>query len=152
MTDKKLKIKRRAAMHVQQKRKARLVSYIQLSSTPAKIGAIRIGLDELDVSGSMADKVLYLLSFYNGRKRMTNDDNSLTIAYMCGYNDGKRDIEQSEQVQALRKDAERYRWLLKNEDGASISMTFEGNTGATPYINGEELEKAIDAAMEREND
>lgn len=68
MTDKKQKINKRAAMHVQQKRKARLVSYIQLSSTPAKIGAIRIGLDELDVSGSMADKVLYLLSFYNGRK------------------------------------------------------------------------------------
>lgn len=68
MTDKKQKINRRAAMHVQQKRKARLVSYIQLSSTPAKIGAIRIGLDGLDVSGSMADKVLYLLSFYNGRK------------------------------------------------------------------------------------
>ena len=68
MTDKKTKINRRAAMHVQQKRKANLVSYIQLSSTPAKIGAIRIGLDELDVSGSMADKVLYLLSFYNGRK------------------------------------------------------------------------------------
>lgn len=68
MTDKKQKINRRAAMHVQQKRKARLVSYIQLSSTPAKIGAIRIGLDELDVSGSMADKVLYLLSSFNGRK------------------------------------------------------------------------------------
>ena len=63
MTD-KTKINRRAAMHVQQ-RKARLVSYIQLSSTPAKIGAIRIGLDELDVSGSMADKVLHLLNFYN---------------------------------------------------------------------------------------
>ena len=69
MTDKKLKINRRAAMHVQQKRKAKLVSYIQLSSTPAKIGAIRIGLDELNVSGSMADKVLYLLSFYNGRNK-----------------------------------------------------------------------------------
>ena len=68
MTDKQQKINRRAAMHVQQKRKARLVSYIQLSSTPAKIGAIRIGLSELDVSGSMADKVLHLLSFYNGRK------------------------------------------------------------------------------------
>ena len=68
MTDKQIKINRRAAMHVQQKRKARLVSYIQLSSTPAKIGAIRIGLDELDVSGSMADKVLYLLDYYNGSK------------------------------------------------------------------------------------
>ena len=68
MTDKKLKINRRAAMHVQQKRKARMVSYIQLSSTPAKIGAIRIGLDGLDVSGSMADKVLYVLDYYNGRK------------------------------------------------------------------------------------
>lgn len=68
MTEKKQKINRRAAMHVQQKRKARLVSYIQLSSTPAKIGAIRIGLDELDVRGSMADKVLYLLSFYNESK------------------------------------------------------------------------------------
>lgn len=69
MTTNKQKIKRRAAMHVQQKRKAGLVSYIQISSTPAKIGAIRIGLDELDVSGSMADKVLYLLSFHHGRKR-----------------------------------------------------------------------------------
>ena len=68
MTDKKTKTNRRAAMHVQQKRKSKLVSYIQLSSTPAKIGAIRIGLDELDVRGSMADKVLYLLSFYNGSK------------------------------------------------------------------------------------
>lgn len=68
MTDKQQKIIRRAAMHVQKKRKSKLVSYIQLSSTPAKIGAIRIGLDELDVSGSMADKVLYLLSFYNGSK------------------------------------------------------------------------------------
>ena len=68
MTDKKLKINKRAAMHVQQKRKARLVSYIQLSGTPTKIGAIRIGLDELDVSGSMADKVLYLLDYYNGRQ------------------------------------------------------------------------------------
>ena len=66
MTTNKQKIKRRAAMHVQQKRKARLVSYIQLSGTPTKIGAIRIGLDELDVSGSMADKVLYLLDYYNG--------------------------------------------------------------------------------------
>ena len=66
MTTNKQKIKRRAAMHVQQKRKAGLVSYIQLSSTPTKIGAIRIGLDELDVSGSMADKVLYLLDYYNG--------------------------------------------------------------------------------------
>lgn len=68
MTDKKTKINRRAAMHVQQKRKSNLVSYIQLSSTPAKIGAIRIGLDELDVSGSMADKVLYLLNHYDGKK------------------------------------------------------------------------------------
>lgn len=69
MTDKKQKINRRAAMHVQKQRKAGLVSYIQLSSTPAKIGAIRIGLDSLDdVSGSMADKVLYLLDYYNGRK------------------------------------------------------------------------------------
>ena len=68
MTDKQLKIKRRAARHVQQKRKARMVSYIQLSSTPEKIGAIRIGLDRLDVSGSMADKVLYVLDYYNGRK------------------------------------------------------------------------------------
>ena len=72
MTDKKTKITRRAAMHVQQKRKAKLVSYIQLSSTPAKIGAIRIGLDELDVSGSMADKVLYLLDYYNGRSKNDN--------------------------------------------------------------------------------
>ena len=68
MTDKKTKINRRAAMHVQKKRKSKLVSYIQLSSTPAKIGAIRIGLDELDVSGSMADKVLYVSDYYNVRK------------------------------------------------------------------------------------
>ena len=69
MTTNKQKIKRRAAMHVQQKRKAGLVSYIQISSTPAKIGAIRVGLDSLaDVSGSMADKVLYLLDYYNGRQ------------------------------------------------------------------------------------
>ena len=68
MIDKQIKIKRRAAMHVQQKRKARLVSYLQLSSTPAKIGAIRIGLDELNISGSMADKVLYLLDYYNERR------------------------------------------------------------------------------------
>lgn len=69
MTDKKLKIKRRAAMHVKQKRKAGLVSYIQISSTPAKIGAIRIGLDSLDdVKGSMADKVLFLLDYYNWSK------------------------------------------------------------------------------------
>ena len=68
MTDKKTKINRRAAMHVQQKRKSKLVSYIQLSSTPTNIGAMLIWLDELDISGSMADKVLHLLSFYNGRK------------------------------------------------------------------------------------
>jgi hypothetical protein len=42
-------------------------------------------------------------------------------------------------------DAIRYSKLKNHKDGTSIAMTHDGNTGATPYINGEDLDKCVDS-------
>lgn len=44
------------------------------------------------------------------------DDNALTIAYMCGYRDAKRDIEQLPEIQELRDALERCRFALEPYD------------------------------------
>ena len=69
-------------------------------------------------------------------------------------------VLQSEQVQALRKDAERYRWLRDGgNDDIGVVIGFDcvdvGSTGvAGTYresLEGEQLDKAINAAMEDSN-
>lgn len=54
-------------------------------------------------------------------------------------------VLQSPEIQALRKDAERYRWL-RSDDSADIvdCLDFSG------VVDGQELDAAIDAAMEKQ--
>lgn len=68
-------------------------------------------------------------------------------------------VLQSEQVQALCKDAERYRWLRDGgNDDIGVVIGFDcvdvGSTGvAGTYresLEGEQLDKAIDAAIEEQ--
>lgn len=68
-------------------------------------------------------------------------------------------VLQSEQVQALRKDAERYRWFRDGgNDDMGVATGFDcvdiGSTGvAGTYregLGGEQLDKAIDAAIGRQ--
>ena len=50
-----------------------------------------------------------------------------------------------DQLEAAQKDAARYRVFRANEDGVSVASTWNGNTGATPYINGKELDECADS-------
>lgn len=56
-------------------------------------------------------------------------------------------------LEAMTKDAARYRVFRANEDGVSVACTWNGNTGATPYINGKELDDCADSwiAIEEKN-
>ena len=67
-------------------------------------------------------------------------------------------VLQSPEMQALRKDAERYRWLRDSEsDDMGVVTGIEGiDYGSTSVaytyedgLCGEQLDKAIDAAMEK---
>lgn len=62
-------------------------------------------------------------------------------------------VLQSPEIQALRKDAERYRYLrsrpqCENRDAVSISL-HEGNRSGR-YVSGVDADFAIDAAMEKQ--
>jgi|SRR5699024_992229 len=68
-------------------------------------------------------------------------------------------VLQSPEIQALRKDAERYRWLRDSEsDDMGVVTGIEGiDYGSTSVaytyedgLCGEQLDKAIDAAMEKQ--
>ena len=70
----------------------------------------------------------------------------------------ERAVLQSPEIQALRKDAERYRWLRDSEsDDMGVVTGIEGiDYGSTSVaytyedgLCGEQLDKAIDAAMEK---
>lgn len=70
-------------------------------------------------------------------------------------------VLQSPEIQALRKDAERYRWLRDGgNDDIGVVMGFDcvdiGSTGvAGTYregLEGEHLDKAIDASMEKQEE
>lgn len=56
-------------------------------------------------------------------------------------------------IAQFEKDAARYRVFRANEDGVSVACTWNGNTGATPYINGKELDECADSwiAIEEKN-
>lgn len=54
---------------------------------------------------------------------------------------------ETEVIRRDRLDAERYRWLRENENGVSYCVEHEGNIGSTIWMNGEELDAAIDAAI-----
>lgn len=72
------------------------------------------------------------------------DDDSLTIAYMCGYRDGKRDIEQSPEVQALKRDKERLDWLAHVDNRIGNVQLPKACVERNPHS----LRDAIDEAME----
>lgn len=65
-------------------------------------------------------------------------------------------VLQSPEIQALRKDAERYRWLRDEEDDGGVCVVridywcdeYIGQARCEVY-GGEFLDKAIDAAMEK---
>jgi len=57
------------------------------------------------------------------------------------------------EVEALRKDAERYRWLRSRDlDTISQGGVFAGLTPQNMVLNEETLDEAIDAAMSKETD
>lgn len=51
-------------------------------------------------------------------------------------------------IAELQKDAARYRWLRDNDGSESVAI--ENASGEVRYVFGEELDAAIDAAMEGE--
>lgn len=53
--------------------------------------------------------------------------------------------QQSAQSQQDALDAARYRALRDREDGVSVECTWNGNTGASPYINGKDLDECADS-------
>lgn len=70
-------------------------------------------------------------------------DSSKVICPACVHEFRAVPVDVQEELEALRKDAERYRWL-RNEDGALDSFT-------AAYFNtstAEELDAAIDAARD----
>lgn len=61
-------------------------------------------------------------------------------------------VLQSEQVQAWKRDAERYRWLRDDGDGFTIDVREEGDEGEN-WVTGyppDDLDAAVDAAMEKQ--
>src|SRR5690625_4053990 len=84
----------------------------------------------------------------------------LDVANFCMMlHENGQTIMQSPEMQALRKDAERYRWLRDSEsDDMGVVTGIEGiDYGSTSVaytyedgLCGEQLDKAIDAAMEKQ--
>jgi len=59
--------------------------------------------------------------------------------------------ELSAEVEALRKDAERYRWLRNPDQAVGNVMDKMGSSGVYEYRAGDELDAAIDSAMGKDN-
>ena len=78
---------------------------------------------------------------------------------LCDYDDAEHDAAMAAQIEdelaALRKDAERYRWLRQDEciadwDAAGVLELYAGPDYSRK--NGESLDAAIDAAMAPKRD
>lgn len=61
-------------------------------------------------------------------------------------------VLQSPEVQALRKDAERYRWLRDPCSGAEHAIFYSRGDYGKGLMSGAMLDAAIDAAMEQQHD
>ena len=74
------------------------------------------------------------------------------MRFACGDNGKRMQDELEEYLRGLKRDAERYRWLCDGSKQDEMGVWIVKDGAVTHYLSDEEVDEAIDAAMNGAND